>query len=116
MDVVGRSGISATAPPTSILPDLSAKPELEPDISELTQLSGGRIQVSPFDPARSRERTRTWAVVGLGAIYAVESAFLLGSWADGRSIADLKELVTLLVTPTVTLLGTALGFYFSSRT
>ncbi len=73
------------------------------------------MRVSRLTPEESRERTRTWSVVVLGIVFAFEIAFLLVAWASGKPIADVKELGTLLVTPTVTLLGTGLGFYFSSK-
>ena len=70
------------------------------------------MRVSRPTVTESRERTRTWTVAAFG----FEICFLLVAWVFGKPISDLKDICTLVVTPTVTLLGTALGFYFSSRT
>jgi len=87
----------------------------EPDLRAIETAARGKIRVSRLTLEESRERTRTWSVVVLGIVFAVEVGFLVVAWASGKPIADVKELGTLLVTPTVTLLGTGLGFYFSSK-
>ncbi len=54
-------------------------------------------------------------MAALGLVFGFEVCFPLVAWAFGKPIGDLRDICTLVVTPTVTVIGTARGFYFSSR-
>jgi len=72
-------------------------------------------KISPKDTLRLQEQTRTWLaitlVVGLEVTFAAIGIFIY--FAQDDSIK--RELITLVLTSEVTLVSSALGFYFGSK-
>ncbi|MUL39318.1 hypothetical protein [Gloeocapsopsis dulcis] len=97
-----------------------------PDIVVESDSSAPRIQESfkpqeirRFDIVESQERTRanlaTWLLISLGATLFGVSLFVAFAPANEKTEND-RQLITLIWTSEVTLVSSALGFYFGSRT
>lgn len=69
----------------------------------------------PYDPRRDRETVRRWVAIGLVGLLAIEvvGAFILFA-ATSRTIGEPKDLMTVVITPTVSLVGAAVGFHYGS--
>lgn len=73
-------------------------------------------KTAPYDPAKTREWTRVFLSGTLVFILAiVVIAPLIMLWGKWATITDLKELLTILVSPVVALVGAAVGFYFGEK-
>ena len=73
----------------------------------------------PFDPNPSRERVRSilaMTLIGL-VVFEMVSFIVLGAWRphDSTKTAALKDLVQLILTPTLTLASAVMGFYYASQ-
>lgn len=76
----------------------------------------GTPETARYDPAKTREWTRVFlagTLVFILAIVVIAPLIMLGGKCV--TIADLKELLTILVSPVVALVGAAVGFYFGER-
>ncbi len=65
---------------------------------------------------KAREKTRAglaWALLGLLGVF--EFMILITTLAFGYSVQDAKELLALVVTPLVGLVGAATGFYYGGK-
>lgn len=78
--------------------------------------------ISPPEERRAnlnlkQEDVRRWLAVGLMAIFAVEILVSLYIMATGskETWPDLKELLAMILGPTVALVGSATGFYFGTK-
>lgn len=69
----------------------------------------------------SKEKTKAWLIKGLiiifGSTISVLSLFILIKIISPNSVntEDLKDLLTLILTSEVGIVGTALGFYFGNQ-
>jgi hypothetical protein len=86
---------------------------------------GGPIKLpleKPFNVEGKQEKTRAWLAKGLVIIFgSTISAFflfiLIGIvFPTSVNTEELKELLILILTSEVGIIGTALGFYFGSQT
>ena len=75
-----------------------------------------RPQIKSFDPEEQQEKTRGKVVGVLLTAAGTEIIVMLLAWLFwGKTTSDVKDIATIIFTPTLTLLGTAIGFYFSKR-
>lgn len=86
------------------LPDLPSDPQLLlPD-------------EKPYNPNRDREWVRSIVAYGILALLSVtviaSFACLAGGWINKE---DLKDLLTIVFGPIITLLGAVTGFYYGER-
>jgi hypothetical protein len=99
-------------PPTSAVGGLPAPsfievgPPREPDVQ------------APREPRfveGKHDRVRKWLAYALVGIFAFEviASFLL-LW-QGTKVEDIKEILLEVISPTVALAGSALGFYFGTK-
>lgn len=76
------------------------------------------VQVTPYDPGRTRERIRgLLALVSLGVFLVVISFYLWASLRLGTPAAwsQFKEAGGVILPAVTSILGTVLGFYFGSQ-
>lgn len=70
----------------------------------------------PYDPEPQREKIRGRLAVCLIGLFALEVIALFASVIFGwLTIAEAKEMVAILVTPTVGLAGAVTGFYYGGK-
>ena len=68
------------------------------------------------DVDRVREEARKRVVYGLLGLYgAVVAALLAADFTGCISLAEAKDLALIVLSPTVVMIGAALGFYFGSH-
>ncbi len=72
-------------------------------------------EVTPYDPARSREVVRGLIAGGLLALIALLSVGAVVLVLLGRTIDDVAKLYGLVVTPLITLTSGIVGFYFGAE-
>jgi hypothetical protein len=73
--------------------------------------------VSPaFDPAPERETMRGKLALGLMVVLALEVGFAFAILVMHRDLFEhVRELLSMVFGATVTLVGTAIGFYFGEK-
>lgn len=77
---------------------------------------GPEYQMAPFNPLPGREMVRRWLAMTLvGLLALVVLSILVATIGGWLSIADAKELVTLLVMPILTLTSAATGFFYGTK-
>ena len=82
----------------------------------IEELQEKRDVVRAFNPEERQERARFIAVMILLGIFLAEVILCFVSLLYFKVNAeDLKDVAGIIITPSVTLLGTALGFYFSRK-
>jgi hypothetical protein len=70
--------------------------------------------LGPQDP---RERTRSWiAFILLGVLVAVVGASIVVLFDTSIQLQRAKDMISLILTPTVGLVGSVVGFYFGAQT
>jgi hypothetical protein len=65
--------------------------------------------------ARTREDARRLLAISLVAIFGVEVVAALLTVLCGRDLATIKDILTIILGPTVALVGSATGFYFGTK-
>jgi hypothetical protein len=67
----------------------------------------------PTTVAGSREWVRRFLAVSLVVIFGIEVlGAMLSVWFSTQHLQELKDILTLILSPTVALAGSATGFYF----
>lgn len=70
----------------------------------------------PFNPEKFRERTRAWLAGGLTALLAAVVLILLIALVIGAyATKDAVDLLGVLLSPLVALVGAATGFYYGGK-
>jgi hypothetical protein len=93
------------------------EPSAEPtDAIEIPEPEGAEPQSRGFTIPERQEWARTWLALSLVAIFGVEvTGSMVALWVCGARLQELKDILTLVLGPTVALVGSATGFYFASR-
>jgi hypothetical protein len=87
----------------------------EPAEDEIPEPEGVEPEPREITIPQRRERTREWVAYILIGIFGFEIvAAMLAFCFCGASLQGLKDLLPLIVTPTVALAGSVIGFYFAS--
>ena len=89
------------------------------DLSPLDQKSLTPKEIPRFDIVESQERTRANLAYGLLGLLVVTLAgvgLFITFAPEGKNTEDNRELLTLIWTSELALVGSALGFYFGSQT
>jgi len=86
------------------------KPYFEEDRAPAQGLANPKLGEPSFD-----DRTRRWiALILVGLLAVVTLAALVSFIVNWLDVSELKEL-GILITPVLTLTGTAVGFYFGAN-
>lgn len=73
-------------------------------------------EVRPYDPSRTREWVRAAiALLLIGLLTGTIAASFAILWIGPFGISDTKELLAVLLSPLVGLVGAATGFYYGSK-
>jgi hypothetical protein len=87
-----------------------------PTIEEVDVDLPTRPVEKPWDPEPARERLRgALAAILLVLLAAVIGLAWLALWADIATEPEIKDLLSVMLTPVVALVGSALGFYFGGK-
>jgi len=79
-------------------------------------LSEYRPQEVPYDPSRHRELVRSILAIGSIGLVALEVIGFLWMFAFGtRDFGELKDLVGVILSPSIALASAATGFYFGGH-
>ena len=88
--------------------DLSGDDTVAPSLAEPT--------TEDYDPAPEREKLRgTLALLLVSLLIGIVLLGFVSVWFNWVAIADLKQLLELVFTPVVTLVGAVTGFYYGER-
>lgn len=69
-----------------------------------------------WDPEPAREKLRGYIAGGLVLLLAgIVAAAWLALWSDVATEPEIKDLLGVVMTPVVALVGSALGFYFGGK-
>lgn len=74
------------------------------------------IEKSPFDPKEAREKVRSQIAILLIVLLFLTVFFSFCIFVYDADRAEVKDLLALIFTPLVGIVGTVLGFYFGSET
>ena len=75
-----------------------------------------KISTIPYNPEPEREQVRGWLAKGLLLLVASEAlAFVILALTSCAPLDDIKELVGLILSPTIAFASAATGFYFASN-
>lgn len=72
---------------------------------------GPRTGTIPFQQELTRQGISYWLLF----LFSVEILFAIGAAAGGMKLDTIKDIELVVFGPTVTLLATAIGFYFASE-
>jgi hypothetical protein len=88
--------------------------ETRPDL-EIPEPGGAEPEAKSVNIPELRERARKWIAIGLVIIFGLE---VLGSmaaaWFCSIDTHNIKDIMELVLGPTVALVGSVVGFYFGT--
>jgi hypothetical protein len=88
--------------------DLTSDPAPPPAVEAVTGL------LAAGDP---REQTRKWiAYILLAALLGILGAAVVALFDNDIDLTRAKDLITIILTPTIGLVGSVVGFYFGAQT
>jgi hypothetical protein len=75
----------------------------------------------PHELLLDQERSRRWLMIWLVIVFGTEVIFVLlamtvpAMWCKTVPVDEIKEVMLIIFGPTIALVGSATGFYFSTR-
>jgi uncharacterized BrkB/YihY/UPF0761 family membrane protein len=102
-----------TDEPKTLVAQLQELIETGPSVSPKTQ----EVQEKPYNQAEQRDKLRVWIAKALFFLISFFVAFSLIFYVvSPEKYKDIKDILTVVFSPLITLFGTVLGFYFGGNT
>ncbi len=96
--------------------DLTSEPAPVLDQAQLAE-QATQVQRDVLSVARSQERTRRYIAYGLlGLLVVLSLAGVIAMFIDSLELQRVKDVMGIIFTSVVGLVGSVVGFYFGART